>query len=541
MKKAYLKELQSKLLGSITDNQDALDYFSTDLSIFQVTPSAIVYPQNTADVRKLVAFVAERTAAGKPLSLIPRGYGMDVGGAALGEGIQVVFPAHMNKLLRLDHASVTVQPGILYHTLQQTLHTHGRFLAPYPTSLAYSTIGAAVANNDAGEKAVKYGATRDAVKSLKVVLSDGSLIQTQRISARELNRKKGLSTLEGEVYRKLDNLLLDHADLIKKHQPNTTKNAAGYALAAVRGRDGSFDLGQVFIGSQGTLGIITEITLKTMPYNPRTTLVVGYFDSIAQAGAAVPKLRALGPSALEMVDHQLLAYVEAERPGELRDLLPEVTPKIALLIEFDDFSQFKQKLKSTRAAHILRRHDATVRISTDPVEQVALWKLRHSAAAALGLSDARRQALPFIEDAVVPLGHIATFLDKTYKLLARHDLQAAVWGHAGDGNFHLQPALDLGRKKDADKLFSLGHEFYQLVTGLGGTTSGSHGDGLFRSLYLGQVYGEEMLELFAATKHIFDPHGIFNPMKKSQATEEFTRGHLRQTYAFKSYDHIIFN
>lgn len=541
MKKSYLKELQSKLLGSVTDNPDALEFFSTDLSIFKIMPTGVVYPQNTADVRKLVTFAAEHTAAGKPISLIPRGKGTDVGGAALGEGIQVVFPAHMDKLLRLDHNTVTVQPGIIYKTLQQTLHTHGRFLAPYPVSLGYSTLGAAVANNDAGEKSVKYGTTRDAVKSLKVVLSDGSLIQTHRISARELNRKKGLSTLEGEIYRKFDSLLLDHADLIKKHAPKTPKNTAGYALGAVRGKDGSFDLSQVFIGSQGTLGIVTEITLKTVQYNPRTTLAVGYFKSIDHAATAVVKLRELGPSSLELVDHHLLSYVQAHRPGELADLLPDQLPKIVLLVEFDDFSQFKQKLKSTRALHIMRRHEATVRVSSDPIEQVALWKIRRSAAAAIWMTDGAKKALPFIEDAVIPLDRLPQFFDKAYKLLAKYDLDAAIWGHAGDGNFRLLPLLDLSRKKDVDRLFNLARDFTQLVVGLGGTTSGGHGDGLLRAAYLGQQYGEDMLELFAATKHIFDPLNIFNPLKKSQATEAYARGHLREDYALKTYDHVIYN
>jgi FAD/FMN-containing dehydrogenase len=539
MKKAYLKELQSQLLGSVTDNPDALAYFSTDLSIFQATPAAIVYPQNTADVRKTVKFAAERTAAGKPLTVTARGRGTDLGGASLTEGLQLVFPTHMDKLLRLDHATVTVQPGISYKTLQQTLHTHIRFLPSCPDGSGDATIGAAVANNDIGEKSVKYGSMRDAIKSLKVVLSDGSLIQTHRISARELNRKKGLSTLEGEVYRKLDNLLLDHADLIKLHHPQTAQNSAGYALSAVRGRDGSFDLGQIFIGAQGTLGLITEVTLKHHAYNPRTTLVVAYCKSLEAAGAAVLKLRALGPSALELLDRTALEYTQANRPGELGDLLPDPLPPAVLLVEFDDASQFKQKLKSSRAEHLLRRLEATVRTSTDPVEQVALWKIRRTAAAAPWMAAGPRRPLPFIQDAVVPVDRLATFIDKAHKLLAKHDLDTGIYGHAGDGNFRLQPALDLSRKKDADKLFTLSREFAQLVSSLGGTISGGHGDGLLRSLYLGQVYGEDMLELFAATKHIFDPLGLFNPMKKSQATAEFTRSHLRTDYAPKSFDHLM--
>ena len=539
MKKAYLKELQSKLLGSVTDNADALEYFSTDGSVFKIMPTGIVYPKNTADVRKTVMFAAERAAHGKPIGLVARGKGTDQGGGAVGEGLHLVFPAHMNRLLRLDKDTVTVQPGVIYKTLQQTLHTHGRFLPPYPSSIDFSTLGGAAANNACGEKTYKYGATREFVKSMKVVLSDGSLIETSRISARELSRKKGQSDLEGELYRKIDSLILDHEALIRKHQPSTSKNAAGYALGHVRGKGGSFDLGQVIIGAQGTLGIITEITFKTMPWNPRTTLLVGFFDSIDKAGAAVLALRALKPSCMEIADYYLLDFLRKHRPQDIEGLIPEVLPKIVVLVEFDDFSQLTQKVQTRRAERILSKFAGSHRVSTDPVEQEALWKIRRSAAAVIWMNNGTKKALPFIEDGVVPLEKLPQFLDKTYKLLKKYDLEIAVWGHAGDANLHLQPFLDLSKKKDVDKLFGLSREFFEMVIAMGGSTCGEHNDGLLRAQYLKMLYGEEMVELFAETKHIFDPQNILNPMKKMQVTAEYARDHVRNEYSMKHlYDHM---
>jgi FAD/FMN-containing dehydrogenase len=540
MKKAYLKELQSHLLGSVTDKAEVLEYFSTDSSLFQIMPMAVVYPQNTADVRKTVQFVAERAAAGKELSLVGRGKGSDQSGGAIGEGLQVVFPAHMSKLLRLDRDIVTVQPGILFKTLQQTLHTHGRWIPSYPSSVDYSTIGGAVAQDSSGEKSVKYGTMREFVKSLKVILSDGTIIETHRLSGRELSRKKGLSTLEGEIYRKIDSLLLDHEALIKKRTLKTTKNASGYALSKIRHKDGSFDLSQIFIGSQGTLGLITEITLKTLPYNPRTTLVVGYFENSENLGTAVTKLKALGPCSMEMVDRNLLDFVQTNYPGELTNLLPEAVPKAVLLIEFDDNSQLTQKVKSGRAGRILSKLASSQRVSADPVEQVALWKLRRSVSSWMWQSDITKTALPFVNDGIVPPERLSAFLDKTYKLLAKHDLDAAVWGHAGDAHLRLQPRLDLSKKKDVDKLFTLTREFNDMVIALGGSVSGGLGDGLLRSLSLNDLYGEDVMELFATVKHIFDPLSIFNPMKKSEATEAFTRAHLRSEYTIKHLDHVVY-
>ncbi|HEY2004201.1 MAG TPA: FAD-binding oxidoreductase [Candidatus Saccharimonadia bacterium] len=531
MKKAQLKELSRQLLGTVTDSPDALEYFSTDAGIFEATPTAVVYPANTADVRKTVKFVADQAASGKSVSLVPRGQGTDLGGAAVGEGVQLVMPAHLNKLLRLDRDTATVQPGINYRTLQQTLHTHGRHLPPYPASIDFSTIGGAVANNAAGEKSVKYGVTRDYVKSLKVVLSDGSLVEAHRISARELNRKKGISSFEGEVYRKLDSLILDHTELIAKHQPKTTRNAAGYTLGRVKGKDGSFDLSQIFIGAQGTLGVITEVVLKTLPYNPRTTLVVGYFKSMDALAEAVSKVRQYAPSAVELVDQGVLEYLREHHPGDIEGLVPEKLPKAVLLVEYDDSSQLAQKIKSLRTQRIFQRLAESSRIATDPVEQVALWKVRRSTASTVWSAGGHKRALPFIEDAIVPPDKLAAFLDRTHKLLAKHDLEAAVWGHAADANLQLQPLLDLSRKKDIDRLISLSREFHDTVIALGGSTTGSHGDGLLRALYLKNLYGEEMFELLAEVKHIFDPHRIFNPMKKTEATEEYARAHIRAAYS----------
>lgn len=540
MKKAHLKDLQSLLLGSVTDATDAVNYFSTDGSIFTLTPEAIVYPKNTADVRKTVQFLHERAEKdpAKKISVTARGLGTDQSGAAVGDGLQLVFPAHMNNILKLDGDDVIVQPGLLYKSLQQMLHTHGRFLPPYPSSVDYSTIGGAVANNAAGEKSIKYGATRSFVKRLKVVLSDGSLIETGRISARELNRKKGVNSLEGKLYRDIDRIIDENIEVIRKSVPKTSKNSAGYDLWNIKHRDGSFDLTQLFVGSQGTLGIITEITLKTAYFNPRTTLIVAFFDSLQKAADAVVKLEAEGASAMEFVDYHLLDFLKRNRPQDLEGLVPENLPKIALLIEFDDHSQVRQTLKSRNTQKTLKRFGATFRIATDPVEQQALWKIRRSAAAVMWMTNGTKKALPFMEDGVVPAKKLHQFLTETYKLLNKYDLEIAVWGHAGDANLHLQPFLDLSKAKDINKLFEISAEYTKLVISLGGSTCGEHNDGLMRGIYLKELFGEEVYALFESVKETCDPHNILNPGKKIGVTEEYAREHLRKEYSMKHlYDH----
>jgi FAD/FMN-containing dehydrogenase len=431
---------------------------------------------------------------------------------------------------------VTVQAGLPYRTLQQTLHTHVRFLPPAPDSLDFATVGATVSDNTAGVHSVKYGPTRAFVKGLKVVLSDGSLIQTHRLSGRELNRKKGLTTLEGELYRKLDSLILDHPEAVRRMQLKIPYDGAGYALGHVRAKDGSFDLGQIFIGAGGTLGVITEVTFKTTAYNPRTTLVVGYFESTYAALDAAVKLKGLGPSALELADRQLMETVAVSHPGYLDSLLPDGLPYSVLLVQFDQFSQFSQRLAAGRAERIIQRHQGRARIATDPVEQVALWKLRYASSLYMEPAGAKR-ALPFASGAVVPLPALPGLLEKATKLLKKYELTAAVWGHVGDGNVNIVPRLDISKKKDADKLFNLSREFAEAVAAAGGTLAGTSGDSLLTSTAYNKIYGEEVVELWAAVKHMFDPHGILSPHHKTGATPEYARLHLRSEYSNPAYQH----
>src|SRR5690349_15461033 len=287
--------LQEHLVGEVMTSADARRYFATDGSILTVAPALVAYPRNENDVRKTARFTWQLAERGRVIPITARGAGTDQSGAAMGTGIILAFPAHMHRILELDDKSgvVTVEPGANYGKLQQTLHTHDRFLPPYPASMEYSTIGGAVANNSSGEKSVKYGATRDFVKSLRVVLANGEVIETGRLSKRDLNKKLGLATFEGEIYRALDAMLDEHQGLLDKASLNVTKNSAGYFLHDVKRSDGSIDLTPLFVGSQGTLGIITEVTLETEAYNPMTTLLMAGFDDIEKAQNAILELRTL--------------------------------------------------------------------------------------------------------------------------------------------------------------------------------------------------------------------------------------------------------
>lgn len=531
--------LQQHLSGELTTSEDVLRYFSTDASILKIKPKAVIYPKNAQDVRKIMTFCWQLAERGLKFSITARGKGTDLSGAALGEGIILVFPAHMNRIIDLDENTVTVEPGLLYAKLQQALHTHYRFIPPYPASIEFASIGGSVANNASGEKTVKYGDTRQYTKALAVVLANGEQIFTRSLSHKELNHKKGLTTFEGKVYRELDGLIDDNKELINIIASKAvTKNSAGYALHLVKSKN-SFDLTPLFVGSQGTLGIITRITLKTAPYNPRTSITAAYFDDLFKASEGMSQAKQLEPSAIEVVDSNLLDLVAKNNPALLPDSLPRPFPKIVALIEFDDAKAKVQKVKLKKLKLILSTTASDYDVATSENEREELWKIRHSAAvlALSGVGSAK--AVPIVEDGVVPPAKLSEYIEKTYQLFKRHNLEIAIWGHGGDANLHMQPFFDLATMGDRQRLFKLADDYYKMLADLGGSSSGEHGDGRLRAPYLPGVYGEETYALFEQVKRIFDPHNILNTGVKFSRDKVKLQQMLRTEYSMEHlYDHL---
>jgi FAD/FMN-containing dehydrogenase len=359
------------------------------------------------------------------------------------------------------------------------------------------------------------------------------------LSRREVNRKKGQMTREGDIYRGIDGLLQDHKGLIRENQPKTSKNSAGYRLGAIRGKDGSIDLSQLFIGAQGTLGLVTEITFKTAPYQHRTTLCVGYFDSLEQATEATLKLQKLKPAAMEIVDYYLLDFLRKHQPESIEGLVPDELPKVVILTEFDNQSHLRQNMLARRTERIYKKYASSFRTTQDPRTEHKLWNIRHSAAAVIWMNDGPNKALPIIEDGCVPVEKLQEFLEGVYKLLKKYKLDIAVWGHAGDADFHMQPFMDLSKVKDRKTVFKLMDEFYTMVINMGGTTAGEHNDGLLRAPYLEKLYGKELYQVFREVKQLCDPKGIFNPRIKLDVKKKDIEPLLRREYSMKHlYDHM---
>lgn len=535
--------LQEHLVGEVMTSVDARRYFATDASIFALPPALVVYPRNENDIRKTARFTWQLAERGRVIPITARGAGTDQSGAALGGGIMLVFPAHLHRILELDTkgGTVTVEPGINYGKLQQTLHTHGRFLPPFPASIEYSTIGGAVANNAGGEKSVKYGTTRNYVQALRIVLANGEVMETGRLTKRELNKKLGLASFEGEIYRSVDTLLEENRELLGKLNLNVAQNNAGYNLLDIKHRDGSFDLTPLLVGSQGTLGIVSEVTLRTETYNPQTTLFMATFETIHAAQEAILELLALSdaPSAMEMVNGHMLQAVQDINPNLFKDSLQSPFPAIVLFVEFDNIKEHAQKKLTKKTHRIFERHALSLQTETELERQQQLWKIRQASATVLATGAGQQRAVPIIEDAAIPVDSYQMYLDGVYKLFEKAGLKPAIWGHAGGGSVHLQPLLNIGQIGDRQKAFRLMDDYYKFVISLGGTPSGERNDGRLRAPYLELVYGPEAYALFQKVKQIFDPYNTLNPGVKIGSNLSDIKALVRPDYNLAHlYDHL---
>jgi len=527
--------LQDHLLGEVSTSEEVRRHFSTDQSIFTIAPSMVVYPRNEHDIRKTTRFVWQLAERGRVIPITPRGSGTNTSGAAIGEGIVLSFPAHMHRIIELNlkTGDVTVEPGLNFGRLQQTLHTHERHIPSSPVSAEYSTVGGAVGNNASGERAYKYGSVGSYVKSLRVVLANGEVITTHRLSKRELNKKMGLSTFEGEVYRTVDKLLEENKDIVHGIERNIARSVSGYNLAEIKHRDGTFDLTPLFLGSQGTLGTVTEITFETLEYNPETDMMAVLVPDIKTATELVGNIEntKLQPCSIDIVDANLLKFARTLNPNALKETLDGQEPGAVILIEFDEPSERQRKKAMKQCLKLVNEHATKTITAHDPHEQAKLRKIRHASSVVLAHSEGRLKPLPIIDDGIVPLENLQTYIDKLTALFKVMQLHIAMWGSLGDGVMHVLPFLDLDQVGDRQKIFKLLDAQQKLIHELGGSMTASSNDGRLRGPYLVAEYGEQVYSLFVQTKKIFDPHNFLNPGVKIGVTQEMVKPLLRSNYS----------
>lgn len=527
--------LQEHLMGEVLDGADVRQHFSKDASFLKIEPEVIVYPKNEQDVRKVVRFSWQLAERGRVISITSRGAGTDLSGASIGDGVILAFAAHMNKVISLDSKKNTmnVEPGAVLGKVQQAFNVQYRSLPSVPGSVEYATVGGAVANNSGGAYALKYGPIGAYVNELRVVLANGEVINVHKLSKRELNRKLGLANFEGQIYRQLDTLLSDNEEIVN----SLADNSPGYSLKKIRGRGGSFDLTPLFVGAQGTLGIITEVGLDSSAYNPKPGTIMAQFKDMNSLIDAVIKLKKLNPAALEMIDGKALKQVSKVAPTALRSVFNRI-PEFVLLIEFDDESDRAVQKNCKAASKILKELHASFEQAKDEESRDKLWKVRNSVGHIVTDSSSKGRHIPGIEDAAVPLDSYARFYAAAEELFQKHRLPFVSWGRVGMGQITLMPKVDLSETSGRQRIYRLMDDYAKLVISFGGKLSLHHNDGRIRGQYQKVLLGQQAYELMQVVKQIFDPYNMFNPGVKVNVDRAHTIASTRTTYAMAFYSHL---
>jgi FAD/FMN-containing dehydrogenase len=555
------EELQKKIQGECVDDSKTLDMHSRDASLLEVLPRLVVFPKNSEDLQELVHFVNEKRSQDPTLSITMRAAGSCMSGGSLNESIIADVSKNMQGVLSIeseagakdgvfgDHlrgGSARVLPGTFYRDFELKTLEKGLILPCFTASKNLCALGGMIANNCAGEKTLRYGKMEDYVQELRVIFADGNEYLVKPLSRVELDAKMAQDDYEGNIYKKLFTLITENSAKISLAKPKVSKNSAGYYLWNVWDeKTGIFDLTRLIVGSQGTLGIVTEANLRLVPVEKYSKLFVVFMRDLKNLGNLVREVLELNPETVESYDDSTMKLAIRFLPEMLRSMktgsffklmfsfIPEVfmmltggIPKLILLVEFSGNNEkeidARMKELGAKISHFKFKMRATKSMS----ESEKYWTIRRESFNLLRKHVHGMRTAPFIDDVVVRPEFLPEFLPKMRAILDKYKLIYTIAGHAGNGNFHIIPLMDMTKKENHDLIPTVSEEIFDLVKSYDGSFTGEHNDGIIRTPYLEKMFGAEIVSIFEQTKNIFDPLNIFNPGKKVGGSLDYMMTHL---------------
>ncbi|MDR1033147.1 MAG: FAD-binding oxidoreductase [Candidatus Nomurabacteria bacterium] len=526
------KYLNQHVLGSIFVKDTDLEMYSTDKSIIKIKPQAVVVPKNTQDIRKVMRFVSQLAEKDIKLSVTVRGKGNDKTGAAIGEGI-VLLTGDMNKILEIDvkQRLVRVQPGITVDELNGALATHGLVVPVSPKHGGHS-LGGLIGNNLAGEATGKYGRFIDYVNQIEIVLSNGDVLQTERMGKREVNRKKGAQTFEGEIFRRLDSLIDDRGKAIEEFLVSDDIDNSGYEpISDVKRSDGSVDLKPLVFASQGTLGIVSEMIIRAEYVTKRPDLAVVVAPNTDTARDLIDVLVPLGPSQVEFYSSSLFAATieEGRRyPIDLGDDSKQ-SSSVVLAVAFDDSTARTRNRGLKKLQSYAAQAGAKITIATDD-NYDAVRSVFNVLDTYLN-TETRGPRLPVVDGAFVPFNLLGEYLAAVKALEKRLSIDLSVYGSVLDGVYSVRPGLDLSKLTHRQLIFKLLKEYAGIIDGLDGNMAGDGAEGRVKSVVTRPLTDPQLKDLYQHIKEIFDPKKVLNPGVKEDVDLKWLIAHLRTEYS----------
>ncbi len=579
---SLFSELSEVISGEVDVFQNTLDRVSHDASIFEVEPRALVSPKDAKDVEALVNYANNHSG----INLTARSAGTDMSGGPLGNSVIVDFTKHFDQIKHVENAYAVVEPGVYYRDFDKaTLAKGGVILPSFPASRELCTVGGMVANNSGGEKTLTYGKTEKYVHRLKMVTADGKEHEFAPMTLAELEQHKKFPSFESEIYRKMHELIVNNYEVIMHAKPTVTKNSCGYYLWNVMydrpkingagkfdGTEKVFDLTKMIVGSQGTLGLVTEIEFGLIKPKPFSRLLIIFLKDMKQLGDIATHVMKFKPESFESYDDHTFRVALKFLPSLIKKMkgnfismafkfLPEAlavlrggVPKMVLMAEFTGNTEEEALKKATEAHESLvqwenenpsgnqnykRKVESRVTSSASDAEKY--WTIRRESFNMLRQHVKELRTAPFIDDFVVRPELLPGFLPLLYGILDQYKhLTYTIAGHVGDGNFHIIPLMNLHNPSAHKTIEELSVKVYKLVHEFNGSITGEHNDGIIRTPFVKMQYGDRVYGLFEEVKKIWDPRGIFNPGKKVAGSEKDSGGGGKDGGTFKfAFEHIV--
>lgn len=482
--------------------------YSTDASIYQWQPLGICFPKSEAEIIATV-----QIARTFKLPILCRGGGTSLAGQAVNQAIILDFTKYYNRILSYsaENATIKVQPGLIHESLNNYTSQDRLQFAPDPATSNRATIGGMIANNSSGTRSIRYGKTQDHIVSLRVLLSDGTILECSECNADVWAEKALDNTTEGIIYKAFREIIYAHTPAIEQAFPKIMRRVSGYNLDAFVHRK-NWNLSDLFCGSEGSLGIILEATLKLEPLPSHQIIYMVHFGDRISAIQHVEPIVSYFPSAVEMLDYNVLE--ESRMNQECIEHLEACvlgTPKAILLVEFSEMSEsslaerqknFEKYLANQGLKHIFLRAKTAMNHA---------WDLRKKGLGLIMARASKNKPIPFIEDCSIPLKHLADYVSFILNYCTKMGVETVLYAHASVGVLHIRPMLDLRTKEDIEKMKIIGSEALKKVMEYGGSWSGEHGDGRIRSVKLKAYFGNEVYACLKETKQLLDPFGIMNP------------------------------
>ena len=505
------QELRGVVGGEVRFDPYSRQMYSTDASIYRMTPLGVVLPRDADDVCATI-----ETCSKNGVSVLPRGGGTSLSGQTVNSGVVVDFSKYMHDVLEVnaEEAWVRTQPGITIDELNRQLRPTGQYFTPDPSTSSRANVGGAMGNNSCGSHSIVYGKTVDQVLEMSVVLSDGSGASFSAVKGAELEHRMAAPGLEGSIYRGIPSIASRAALEVDRRFPKILRRVGGYNIDRVSD-SAELDLTQVMVGSEGTLAAVTDARLKLWPIPTARGLAVLHFHTLRDSMEGTVALLEHDPAAIEHIGELIIAQARRSLgfSGSLGFIQGDPSDILVVEVTGETQSEVASKLERIRSTAERSTGAYAVTLVVDSAGMARVWAMRQAGLGLMMNVEGDTKPMPFVEDTAVSPERLPEYVERFDEIVRRHGTEAGYYGHASVGCLHIRPLVNLKRSDGIEKMYAIADEISDLVLEFGGSLSGEHGDGIVRGAWAEKMFGSELVDRFRDVKNLFDPSGIMNPGK----------------------------